>query len=566
MAQLPRREEERRLAALGIRQQAAEIAAERPHPVDDNNGDEANYPGYSFIGSYSKSLRHDSVGDPEPVSYGTLLRALQSRDPADFEQIQLGLTSNNLLLTNPQGGLAFSLSGPDTGEPTQPPAPRFDSDVTAHEAGELYWMAVARDVPFISYASSPVISGAVTSLNSEFPKFGGTVPVTVQNVFRGTFPGEQVGPYVSQFLLKGNSDPRKPDTTGRDADEGYIAYNVQRIDQRRLAVKPNVDYLTAFADWLDVQNGWDRRGQDQFETVYRFIRSLRDGANFVHFDQVIDAFYNAAWILLCEPTGNQLSGVGAGRPCVDLEFPFNVGNPYAPPPPQSATQVGFTTFGPVQIFEVLGEALGRAMRAVWYQKWFVHRRLRPEEYGGRVDNHLVGRRTYPLHSSILNSLQTGGLSPYYGGQPGDKFPSYLLPQAFPEGAPTHPSYGAGHATGSGALTTILKAFFDESKAIENPVQADVTGTSLVAYTGADAAQMTVGGELNKLAGNVSLFRNAAGVHWRSDHTESLLLGERIAIGLLQEISITYNEDAGFFQFTRFDGTKIKISDGFVDVV
>ena len=40
MPQLPRREEERRLAALGIRQQAAEIAAERPHPVDENNGDE----------------------------------------------------------------------------------------------------------------------------------------------------------------------------------------------------------------------------------------------------------------------------------------------------------------------------------------------------------------------------------------------------------------------------------------------------------------------------------------------------------------------------------------------
>ncbi|HEX2207075.1 MAG TPA: hypothetical protein VHG93_05295 [Longimicrobium sp.] len=35
---------------------------------------------------------------------------------------------------------------------------------------------------------------------------------------------------------------------------------------------------------------------------------------------------------------------------------------------------------------------------------------------------------------------------------------------------------------------------------------------------ADASQMTVGGELNKLAGNIALFRNAAGVHWKTDYT------------------------------------------------
>ncbi len=38
----------------------------------------------------------------------------------------------------------------------------------------------------------------------------------------------------------------------------------------------------------------------------------------------------------------------------------------------------------------------------------------------------------------------------------------LLPMAFPEGSPTHPAYGAGHATVAGACVTILKAWFDES--------------------------------------------------------------------------------------------------------
>jgi hypothetical protein len=78
--------------------------------------------------------------------------------------------------------------------------------------------------------------------------------------------------------------------------------------------------------------------------------------------------------------------------------------------------------------------------------------------------------------------------------------------------------------------------------------------------------MTVGGELNKLAGNISLFRNAAGVHWRSDHTESILLGERVAIQLLQELSLTFNEDDAFFQFTRFDGITLRIFDGRVEPV
>ncbi|HZG41506.1 MAG TPA: hypothetical protein VEY93_01005, partial [Longimicrobium sp.] len=489
---------------------------------------------------------------------------LQSRDPQDFEEILLA-TGTPIKLTNPQAGLAFDVQGPDAQELTMPPAPRFDSQVAAHEAGELYWMALARDVYFGNYGTDAIISAAITSLNNEFPRFGGTVAVTAANVFRGIYPGEQVGPYVSQFLFKGNNDQRKPDGLGRDANEGFISYGARVIDQRLIPAAAGVDYLTDFPWWLDVQNGVDKRGLDSFDTARRFIRNLRDGATFVHFDQVVDAFYNAAWILMSEPTGNQLAfqaGI-TGRPQVDMEFLLDQGNPYNPPGTagDSRTQAGFATFGPIHLLQVLGEVLGRALRAVWFQKWSVHRRLRPEEYGGRVHNHITAARTYPLHSSILTSLQTGGLAPYFG-HAGERFPSsYLLPQAYPEGAPTHPAYGAGHAAGSGALATMLKAFFDETRAIENPLMSSLDGLSLVAYTGADAAQMTVGGELNKLAGNIALFRNAAGVHWRTDYTDSLPLGEAVAIRMLQEMSLGFNEDDAFFELTRFDGQRIRIFDG-----
>jgi hypothetical protein len=581
MAQLPRREEERRLAALDIRRQAAEIAAERPHPVDENNGDEVNYnatdviaPGGDppFIGNYSKGLRHDDWGDPDPVSYGSLLRALKSRDPQDFESILLGTIdpgARRKKLTNPQSGFAFHLEGPDPQELSMPPAPRFDSAAEAHEMGELYWMAVARDVPFVDYGSDPLIAEAIASLNAEFPQYGGPTPATPQTVFRGIYPGELVGPYVSQLLWKGNSDPRKMPGGGRNSTDGYIAYGARVIDQRQQTVKgfpelgPAADYLYDFPWWLRAQNGEDFRGNDQFDfTARRFIRNLRDGTNFVHFDLVIDAWYNAAWYLTSEPMGNQVGPDSGAVPMRDREFPFDAGNPYDPPSPDSPTEAGFVTFGDVHLIEVLTEMIGRAGRAVWWQKWGVHRRLRPEEFGGRIDNWLNGRRDYPIHPSIKDSLLTGGLSPYFP----ERWGSYLLPQAYPEGAPTHPAYGAGHATISGACATILKAFLNEATPIENPVVASADGLSLLPYTGTDAGQLTVGGEINKLAGNIALFRDAAGVHWRSDYTFSLLLGEAVAIGLLQELSITFNEDDAFFQLTRFDGRTIRIEDGLVDYV
>ncbi len=130
--------------------------------------------------------------------------------------------------------------------------------------------------------------------------------------------------------------------------------------------------------------------------------------------------------------------------------------------------------------------------------------------------------------------------------------------AFPEGSPTHPAYGAGHATVAGACVTILKAWFDESTKLVDlgvtPVEPANDGLSFVPYVQADAGDLSVGGELNKIAANVALGRNIAGVHWRSDATESLNLGEQVAIGMLKDQRECYNETFGGFSLTKFDGT------------
>lgn len=61
------------------------------------------------------------------------------------------------------------------------------------------------------------------------------------------------------------------------------------------------------------------------------------------------------------------------------------------------------------------------------------------------------------------------------------------------------------------------------------------------YGGVDMGRMTVGGELNKLASNVAMGRSMGGVHWRSDNTRSLRLGEDIAIEILRKRTLEYAE-------------------------
>ena len=115
----------------------------------------------------------------------------------------------------------------------------------------------------------------------------------------------------------------------------------------------------------------------------------------------------------------------------------------------------------------------------------------------------------------------------------------------------HPSYGAGHATVAGACVTILKTFFDHTRPFDIAGDAStafvptVDGSRLAVVDVYDErgnpGTLTVEGELNKLAANISIGRNWAGVHYFSDHWESLLLGEQVAIEFLREHMLTLPE-------------------------
>jgi len=479
-----------------------------------NNGEENTYPNY--VASFSKGMPHDDNGVVDPKAYQALLRALASGLPADFEAIPLD-PSGGRKLVNPQSGMASNADGIDSTQFVVPPAPRLDSAENSAEVAELYWMAHARDVPFADFATDATVAAAAAELTSmsDFrgPRPGGAV--TPGSLFRGITPGDLSGPYVSQFLLQD------------------IQFGTQRHRQIQDTVRPGRDYVTTYETWLQVQRGRLRgfAPGDRDRANPRYIRTPRDLAHYVHFDadaSPFQPFLNAGLILLDR------------RAAVDGNLPYR----------WSSTQDGFGTFGMPHLFDLITSISARALRAVWWQKWWVHRRLRPEAVGGRVHNHITGRRSYDFLDREL--VESEAVRRTF-----DRHGTYLLPQAYPEGSPLHPSYGAGHATVAAASATILKAWFDETARFVNPVQPDPAGTALVPYTGDDADRITVGGELNKLAANIANGRNIGGVHYRSDFSASTRLGEALAIEVLRRQKSWFNESHSF-TLTRFDGSSITI--------
>ena len=508
----------------------------------------------------------------DPGTYGLLLRALATADPDDFEAVRpLGcedcpgdegkeqewepLPPGQRRLENPQAAFAFELEGPDPHALWMPPAPCFASKQEAAEIAEGYWMALCRDVPFIRYGTDARIAQAVADLNANFlahlSPHVPQVPLTPQTVFRGPTTGDRMGPYLSQFLLLD------------------VPYGAQFIPAAIRTLLPGVDFLTNWDEWLDVQDGCDA-AQSNCDPMLRLIRSGHDLTHFVHVDRDYNAFLNACHQMLfgrdpprrCEAR----SGLGVPfGPC--LPYPNALAPPAEEFPGKSRNQLGQGTFGDQHVKSVLVGATFRAFHAVWFQKWSVHRRLRPEEFGGRV--HLArlhsqgdpAGRPFPVNPILFASaLFVGGaggngLVFQHNAQqnanrhtpPQDQLgrPSsegtYLLPMAYAEGSPLHRSYGSGHSTVAGCLATLLKAFLDNDWVFPNPAEPNEDGTSVRPYTGSDADRLTVAGELDKLASNIGLGRDWGGVHWRSDHEEALLLGEQMAIGILCDQRHTFNE-------------------------
>jgi hypothetical protein len=496
-----------------------------PHPT---NGDEELYP--NRIGNFSKTLPHDNFGEVDPAAYNALLFALSTGQFADFEAVPKGGTGEYL---NPMGGLAFNMEGPDspaTSFVAIPPA--FASQAMGAQGAEVYWMAVCRDVPWDNYPTDPLIAAAVADLNS-FPAYMGPRPVTPQNIFRYDYPGGLIGPMVSQFVL-------------RDFTYDGIPINGKTRLPRPVNGGDGIEFLTTFQEWLDRLNGVAvPAGAPAFqvrnEADLKYARSVRDLGRVGSSDTIYSTYFRAMIIL---------NGFGGAA--------IDDGNPYK----ASNRQGGFATFGGAHLSMLVG-SVHKAERHTWYDKWNVHRYLRPDEFGGRLHLVKAGTKTYPIDAQLLNSpvmpliFEQNRLNNQrrFGLNEG----SWLLSQQAAGGSPAHPSSGAGHAVTAGACITALKAWFKEDQPFPLP-HFEVTPEGERREVSGGIPGLTIGGELNKLAHNMSAGRDMFGVHWRvADDLNGNFQGEEVAIRLLSEARATYPEqNFTGFTLTKFNGITINV--------
>jgi hypothetical protein len=328
---------------------------------------------------------------------------------------------------------------------------------------------------------------------------------------------------ISQFLL-------------RD-----VPYGAQWISAQIRTALPASEFMTEYEEWLAIQNGAAPKRQIQYDATPRYIATGRDLAEYTHPGPALG--WAAALILATPGGGADPRYSGMYPPAEAVSYPSN---PYRKSKTQGAAGA---TFGLTYVQGLLTTGITNAIRAAYWQKFFVHRTVRPEAYAGLAHHRLAnGVSDYPLNENFLKSEALGRSKAKYG--------TYLLSQTFPEAAPIHSTYPGG-ATVFGAVTaTMLKAFFDESRVIANPVQPDPADpTKLVPYSG---PPLTVGGELNKLAVNFGFGRNWSGIHWRSDAAASMAIGEEVGIGMLRDERMTLREPFDGFSFTRFDGSRVTI--------
>ena len=468
---------------------------------------------------YGKGLVHDEDTKlPDLNQIRNLKYAVEFGTQDKFDVLELGGTRK---LVDPQASLAFEMSGSMPAGHSMPACPTLNSSQAACEMLEVYEKALLRDTPFNQIESGVAtgVSRAVDMLNSfgsdfKGPKASNSGLVTSKTLFRGKADGCTIGPYVSQFLL-------------RDVPIG--AHTITQKYNYEQGV-----YGITESDWFEIQKGNVPVAQ-MASLAPKYICNGRGLGSFVHVDFVYQAYYYALAILL---------GMGA-----DLDLGYTT----------LANEDPFTSRGgPAELAASVGEVARHALRAAWVQKWRHNLRLRPETMAHRVyaqslDNGLgyVHANMYSKGAATLAAVSTAN-----GG-------NYLLPLQYAEGSPTHPAYPAGHAVLSGACATYLKIVFKDEQAwssLSDPSVVHCTddGESLTAYTTGSTVGMTVGTELNKLAANISIGRNIAGVHYRSDGDEGMNLGEKVAIAYVKDQLSTYNQGKPALTLKKFDGTTVEI--------
>jgi hypothetical protein len=527
-------------------------------------------------------------------NYEQLLKGLSADAPSsDFDSVALtclelcnrtppGQPPRPRVLINPRSSKAFSIKGPDItslrvskllylgeDEPRLLNEISLSSDESAAEIIEVYAMAMLREKKLGKY-SGGLVNLIVEALNA----FGTSVvwgydasgqaitaatpenKVTRDNLFRGPTKGDRAGDYLSVFLTF-RRPPLFPAGCASDvADLIGAGKFAKSLGQLLLVPKgKDRDFVQTRYQYACVQNAYvpEIYEPDHFKTLTAIVTGRHLG-DYVHVDNVYEEYIRAADILV----GNS--------------YPRTMQSPYSRPDPaptdcKAADKLPWyrnegdgPTLGPSDIYSLLGGVREVAERAAFTQKWLVARRGRPEVMAVLIDRALNLKSGDVLGQQIhdrLSKFLTGGnakvtkflkrVAAFNKSRGGEA--NYLLSQMYPEGSPSHPAWPSGHATVAGACVTVLKAYFAEDTPIRDPntkvtlangkpngCQPELDQVQRKDYKG-----LTVGGELDKLASNVALGRDFAGVHYRTDGEHGIRLGEEVAIRYLQDHLREYRE-------------------------
>jgi membrane-associated phospholipid phosphatase len=450
------------------------VNSTRWEKLESDNGDEKLYKSYHF-GNFQKTLPRDKKGLVNTEVYTEFVNKILSKDFKEFSQLPQSTGST----IKPVGILeanSFDQSGPAYDALAIPTPYAIASKEYLAELLEIYAMGIACDTPFNQFKHSDLIAKLSKSLNKLSCYHGSKEP---NKLFRGSSKGDQVGPYVSQFLYKDVNDTP------------YIH------QQKIKCYQAGHDFGVTLEEYLNIQNGIIN-GKLKVNAEATYIRTGRDLATWVHRDVYTISVRNTALILF-----NKYSA--ALNPTILKD----------------TTLTPITLFNLQHILCLIEKASTLALNATFYHKWYVHRYLRPEEGGFVLDKYrdTILNKELDVNDFILKTVfDTQG--------------NYLLSSTYPEMAPAHPSYPSGHATIAGAGVTILKAFFNNDFVITDPVVPSENGLNLASYNGKDV--LTIGGELDKLASNIGYGRNFARIHYRDDAEGGILMGEKVAIKVLEE--------------------------------
>jgi membrane-associated phospholipid phosphatase len=461
----------------------------------------------AHAGLFCKTLPHDAEGKVSPQVLKDVGAALSSRNVAAIEALPI---TNEYRFVSPLASATWASwkYASQVQMPAAPPA--WDSQALAEQALELYWMSLLRDERLSTIERSSLAREAAAELGGTQTFRGISAQLLGRDL--GTFmPATKHGHAISQLLWL------------------PIPYGAHTIWQSYKMPFKDQAFLTKWNEWLDVQNGKWHPGILQHHSELHYLRTGRDLAEYVRWDFSYQAFINAANIIMGDPH----------RPRAAL----NAALPYK----TARTQNGFATLGAAEVLAMIARAADMALKAAWHVKWDQHALLRPEEYGG-----LVEKSAMPAAQKLRDTQALKRVKEKYG--------SYLLPQAYPEGAPGHPAFPSGHATIAGACATVMKAFFDPELKFRFPVQPTSDGRDRESY---DGPATNVRTEIDKLAANIAIGRQWAGIHWQCDSTGGLALGEEVGLAVLKEAFDQYAEaKSGWFKgfkVTRFDGRVANVS-------